>query len=81
MPAIANLLEEPITHANRCLAQLVDLKTAAAELGLQTITMRKQVENGRLEAVKVGGAWITTRWGVERYRSETLGRIGRPKGS
>jgi hypothetical protein len=64
---------------NDCLDEILDLATAADELGLGASTLRAAVKRGRLEARVLGKTWITTRAEVDRYRRESLGRIGRPK--
>lgn len=46
---------------------------AAEQLGLAPSTVRKQIENGRLRAVKRGRDWYITRDEVRRYRREILG--------
>lgn len=60
------------------LDDIIDLATAAEDLGLAPVTMRAAVSRGRLDARKVGNTWITTRQEVERYRRESLGAVGRP---
>ena len=53
------------------------LDEAAAALGLSTVTLRSQIANGRLRAVKHGRDWWLTPGEVERYRADSLGRPGR----
>lgn len=60
------------------LDDVIDLATAADELGLAASTLRHQAQAGRLDAKVVGKTWITTREEVERYRRENLGQVGRP---
>ena len=55
------------------------LNEAAQSLGVSPATLRWQVKNGRLAATKVGPVWTVTEAEVERYRSASLGQVGRPK--
>ena len=50
------------------------LTEAAASLGLDASTLRRQVARGSLRARKVGPVWTVTKREVERYRSIHLGR-------
>lgn len=50
------------------------VKEAAERLGLSPITLRRQIANGALRAVKRGRDWWITPREVERYRNESLGR-------
>jgi len=50
------------------------LNEAAAELGLETSTLRRQIGRGSLRARKVGPVWTVTRRELERYRAEHLGK-------
>ena len=55
------------------------LSEAAELLGLKSpTTLRVQIRNGRLRGTKVGPIWTVTPREVERYRVESLGRIGQP---
>lgn len=56
------------------------LNEAAALLGISPSTLRNQIHNGQLAATKRGRDWWVTAHEVERYRAESLGRPGRPKG-
>jgi excisionase family DNA binding protein len=56
------------------------LAEAGDRLGLSASTLRQQVHKGRLRATLVGKTWTVTEREVERYRAESLGRVGRPKG-
>jgi excisionase family DNA binding protein len=47
---------------------------AAGRLGLSPTTLRVQIRNGRLRAVKHGRDWWLTETEVERYRAASLGR-------
>lgn len=58
---------------------MLTLTEAAARLGVAASTLRHQVHNGRLHARLVGKTWIVSEREIERYRGESLGRIGRPK--
>lgn len=46
------------------------LSEAAAILGLTAATLRQQIANGKLRAVKRGRDWWVTKGEVERYRQE-----------
>lgn len=59
--------------------QLLTLAQAAALLGRSPTTLRNQVLKGRLRARLVGKTYVVTPREVERYRRESLGRVGRPK--
>lgn len=63
------------------LDDVIDLATAADELGIAASTLRHQASVGRLRAKQVGKTWITTRQEVARYRREHLGKPGRPASS
>lgn len=47
------------------------LPEAAASLGVAASTLRVQIRNGKLRAVKVGRDWTVTPREVERYRRES----------
>lgn len=47
---------------------------AAALLGLSPTTVRRQIENGRIKARKVGRDWHITPAAVEAYREASLGK-------
>lgn len=51
---------------------------AAEKLGLSHHTVRNQVRAGRLAAEKRGRDYWITPAAVERYRTERLGKAGRP---
>jgi excisionase family DNA binding protein len=57
---------------------LMSLIAAAGELGITPATLRQQVKSGRLHAIKLGREWLVTEDEVNRYRSQSLGRPGRP---
>lgn len=50
---------------------------AAERLGIAPTTVRRQIEQGRIAARKVGRDWHVTLREVEHYRAESLGRPGR----
>lgn len=56
---------------------MMTLLEAAAALGCSADTLRVQVRNGRLRARKVGPVWVVSPREVERYRRESLGKVGR----
>jgi excisionase family DNA binding protein len=60
---------------------ILTLAEAADELGLGSSTLRHQAQKGVLRARLIGKTWVTTKAELDRYRSEHLGRAGRPKGS
>lgn len=59
---------------------MLTLAQAAARLGLSPSTLRTQVKAGRMRGRLIGKTWTVTEREIERYRAESLGRIGRPKG-
>ena len=56
---------------------MLTLAQAAALLGLSPSTLRVQVGRGKLRARLVGKTWTVSEREVERYRAESLGRVGR----
>ena len=54
------------------------LTEAAAQLGLAPSTLRRQIHNGALRGTLVGKTWTVTPREVERYRTDHLGKRGRP---
>lgn len=57
--------------------KILTLAEAGDRLGLSASTLRSQVANGRLRATMIGKTWTVTEREVERYRAESLGRVGR----
>jgi excisionase family DNA binding protein len=57
---------------------MLTLAQAASRLGVSPSTLRTQVHAGRLRARIVGKTWTVTEREVERYRAESLGKVGRP---
>jgi uncharacterized protein YuzE len=47
--------------------ELIDLRTASKLTGIAPVTLRAQVEKGRLWAMRLGGRWITTRERLQQY--------------
>lgn len=47
---------------------------AAQALGLAASTLRKQIQNRRLKAYRMGDRWYVTDAEVERYRREVQGK-------
>jgi excisionase family DNA binding protein len=58
------------------LDMLLTLRQAAERLGISPATLRAQVRNGRLHAIKPGHDWLVEEEEIERYRRENLGRGG-----
>lgn len=53
------------------------LNDLAGELGLSdTSSLRHQIANGALAAVKMGNTWVVTRDEANRYKRESLGNQG-----
>lgn len=61
--------------------RIMTLKTAAELLGVSPETLRVQVHKGRLEATLIGKTWVVTDREVDRYRAQSLGKVGRPRKS
>ena len=53
---------------------MLTLEECANSLGLAPITLRVQIRNGRLIAVKRAGVWFVEESECERYRREHLGQ-------
>lgn len=58
---------------------MMTLAEAAELLGVTPATLRQQIANGRFAAEKVGPIYVTTAAEVERYRRDSLGKVGRPR--
>ncbi len=56
------------------------LREAAERLSVTPDTLRQQIGNGRLRAVKRGRDWWVTKAEVLRYEREQLGQPGRKPG-
>lgn len=56
------------------------LTEAAASLGITAASLRQAIARGSLRARKVGNTWTVTPREVERYRTDHLGKRGRPRG-
>jgi excisionase family DNA binding protein len=56
---------------------MLTLAQAAERLGVTHATLRSQVGKGKLRAHMVGKTWTVSEREVERYRAESLGRVGR----
>lgn len=60
---------------------ILTLAEMADELGLQSADgLRTQVHRGRLKARLIGKTWVVSRAELERYRRDSLGKVGRPTG-
>ena len=57
---------------------MLTLTEAAADLGISAATLRHQVQGGRLAARLFGKTYVITAEELERYRSTSLGKPGRP---
>jgi excisionase family DNA binding protein len=60
-------------------AGVLTLTEAAEHLGISPETLRHQIKNGRLKAEKLGSFWVVAEDELERYRSASRGRPGRPR--
>ncbi len=47
--------------------EFIDLKTASLIAGIAPVTLRTQVEKGRLWAIRLAGQWVTTRERLQQY--------------
>lgn len=47
--------------------EFVDLRTASKLAAIAPVTLRTQVEKGRLWAIRLGGQWVTTRERLQQY--------------
>jgi excisionase family DNA binding protein len=56
---------------------MLTLTEAAALLNLSPVTLRVQVRNGKLKAVKRGRDWHVSQREVDRYSRDSL-RVARP---
>lgn len=56
---------------------MLTLAQAASQLGVSPSTLRGQVAKGKLRASLIGKTWTVTEREVERYRTVSLGRVGR----
>jgi len=57
---------------------MLTLAQAASQLGVSPSTLRGQISKGKLRGRLVGKTWTVTDREVERYRAQSLGRVGRP---
>ena len=60
--------------------KIITLAEAGDRLGLSASTLRTQVKRGRLRATLVGKTWTVTERELQRYRVESLGKVGRHRG-
>lgn len=59
---------------------VMTLADLATRLGVDTSTLRHQIRNGRLAAVKFGPVWTVTEKEATRYAAASVGRPGpKPK--
>jgi hypothetical protein len=56
--------------------ELMSLAEAAAELGIEPVSLRSAIKRGRFQARLFGKTYVTTRTEVERYRRDNLGKGG-----
>jgi excisionase family DNA binding protein len=61
-------------------AAMMTLREAAQSLGICHGTLRRQVWLGRLTGQRIGRDWLVSEAEVARYRAESRGRPGRPRG-
>lgn len=64
-------IERELAREERARSSRMTLIEAAARLGVTPDTLRQQVANGKLRAVKRGRDWYVTAREVERYRRES----------
>ena len=57
---------------------MLTLTEAAAELGISSATLRHQVQLGRMQARLFGKTYVVSTEELERYRTTSLGKPGRP---
>lgn len=60
---------------------MLTLNEAAVLLGLSPTTLRVQIRNGRLAAMKRGRDWTVSERAVEKYRAERQRHADNPKSS
>jgi len=53
--------------ATHSLDEFIDLRTASKLAAIAPVTLRTQVEKGRLWAIRLGGQWVTTRERLQQY--------------
>jgi excisionase family DNA binding protein len=56
---------------------MLTLAQAASRLGVSPSTLRGQIGKGKLHGRLVGKTWTVSEREVERYRADSLGRVGR----
>lgn len=61
---------EPCSEHQSPGAVVLPLSEAAAELGVDPGTLRVQIHNGKLRAMKIGPIWTVSEKEVERYARE-----------
>lgn len=74
---IACVQSQPTVSKRRTsprLSEVLTLADAAERLGLAHATLRRQIHNGRLQAIKLGTSWVVTEQELERYRKEHQGQ-------
>lgn len=65
------LTRDPQGLDGRVPSDQVTLTEAAASLGVTAATLRQQIANGKLRAVKHGRDWYVTPAAVEAYRTQS----------
>ncbi|MBA7683261.1 hypothetical protein ES703_91623 [subsurface metagenome] len=63
----ASKLYSPGQLAACSVDEFIDLKKASQLAGIAPVTLRTQVEKGRLWAIRLGGQWVTTRERLQQY--------------
>ncbi len=59
-------------------APSITLLQAAEQLGVESSTLRRQANAGKLDALKnESGNWVTTQYAIDQYRRDYLGKDGR----
>lgn len=71
-------VREQVAKTTRRSAKVYSVTEAAARLGLDPSEVRRQIRNGRLQAHKTSGGYVTTEAQLLRFERERLPR-GRPR--
>jgi len=55
--------------------EFIDLRQASKLAKIAPVTLRTQAEKGRLWAIRLGGAWVTTRERLQQYIDNRSRRV------